>query len=262
MKKLLAATLGVAAMLGAAAMTTTSASAEDLKIRWGTSPGYEPFIYKKPDGSLTGFDYEFGEALCKEMKAECTWVEQAWDGIIPALQANNYDAILGSMSITPKRQEVIDFTIPYQRGVTRFVAKEGATFNDARGEMKGVKIGVQAGTTEHDYLKAYYPDAEIKTYPSQDEVWLDMKAGRVEATVVGFVLAKKVLESDKGAGLAIFGSEHKDEKIFGPGAGIGVRKDDTDLRDKISAAILALRANGEYQKINANYFDIDIYGEE
>ncbi|XYK79039.1 MAG: transporter substrate-binding domain-containing protein [Labrenzia sp.] len=254
-------TLCAIAVLGSVA-APAPAFAESLKIRWGTSPGYEPFIYKKSDGSLTGFDYEIGVALCEELKAECTWVEQAWDGIIPALQAENFDAILSSMSITEKRQAVVDFTDPYYRTATRFVGREGEEFNDARGELKNVKVGVQAGTTQHDYLKKFYPDADIKPYPTQDEVWLDLKAGRVDVTPISFIVADKVLETDKGAGLAYFGGEHTDPEVFGPGAGIAVRKGDDALREKITAAIHAIHKNGTYDKVNSKYFEIDIYPSE
>lgn len=259
MKKLLSIVL---ASVIAAVFTASIVSAQDLVIRWGTSPGYEPFIYKNADGSLTGFDYEIGAALCAEMNAECSWVEQAWDGIIPGLLAENYDAILGSMSITPDRQEVIDFTVKYQQGVERFVAKKDATYEDTPEGLAGVKIGVQLGTTAHDYLKAVFPDADIKTYPSQDEVWLDLAAGRIDASLVGAIPGETFLTSDAGADFAQFGEPHDDPQYFGVGAGIGVRKGEEELRDAISEAILAIRANGEYAKINARYFSVDIYGEE
>lgn len=258
MKTYISAVLGALAMASAITVGASSASAEDLTIRWGTSPGYEPFIFKNADGSLTGFDYDIGAALCEEMNAECTWVEQAWDGIIPALQAGNFDAILASMSVTPKRQEVVDFTRPYYRTFSKFVGQEGADFDDMHGEMKDVKIGVQAGTTQHDYLKKYYPDADIKTYPSADEVWLDLQAGRLDATFISFIVADKVMATDKGAGLAYFGGEHRDPEVFGVGAGIAVQKGNDELRERIDAAIATLHENGTFDEINDKHFEVSI----
>lgn len=260
MKRLMTATLGLGAVLGAALMATSVSAEDQLEIRWGTSPGYKPFIYKTEDGQLTGFDYEIGAALCAELNAECTWVEQAWDGIIPGLQANNYDAILASMSITEERKKVIDFTIPYQAAPTVFIAKDGVELNDAyESGLEGVTIGTQAGTVQHKFLEAKYPNAEIKTYPAQDEVWLDLKSGRIDATFVGAPQAESWLKSDDGAGFGLSGTEHESEEFFGIGAGIGVRQGEEELRDKISEAIRAIEASGEYKKINDRYFETNIY---
>lgn len=262
MKKILAATIGIVAIVCAATAIPTVTVAEELNIRWGTSPGYKPFIYKNEDGTLTGFDYEIGKALCAELNANCTWVEQAWDGIIPGLLAKNYDAILASMSITEERSKVIDFTVKYYHAPNVFITKEGTKLDDTYGKLSGVKVGVQAGTTQHKFLQAKYPKAKIKTYPTQDEVWLDLKAGRIDTTFVTVPQAGSWLKSNNGKGFALSGSTHSDKKYFGVGEGIGVRKGETELRDKISAAIKAIRANGEYAKINARYFNVDIYGAE
>ncbi len=262
MNKLIAGITGVAAILGTSLLMPAAAYAEKLEIRWGASPGYKPFIFKKEDGTLTGFDYEIGAAICAELKAECTWVEQAWDGIIPGLLAKNYDAILSSMTITDERQKVISFTVKYYNAPNVFIAKDGTSLDDAAGKLAGVKIGTQAGTTHQKYLEAKFPEAEIKTYPSQDEVWLDMKSGRIDATLVSAPQAESWLKSDQGQGFALAGGEHGDQAFFGIGEGIGLRKEDDKLREKISEGIKAIRANGEYAKINARYFDIDIYGAE
>jgi len=261
MRKILVSTLTAVSICASALTVTTSAHAEDLTIRWGTSPGYKPFIFKNADGSLTGFDFEIGAALCAEMKAKCTWVEQAWDGIIPGLKAENYDAILASMSVTPDRQKVIDFSRTYQNAPSRFVAKEGADFDDT-GDLAGKVVGVQRGTTHHDLVKAKYPNVEIKPYPSQDEVWLDLTAGRIDGTFTSSLVAAGWLKGDEAKGYGMTGEDYFDAAILGSGAAIAVRKGEDELRDKISAAIDAIRASGEYQKINARYFDFDIFGSE
>lgn len=255
----LAATV-LASTIGTVAPTALAAE-DQLTIRWGTSPGYRPFIYKNADGSLTGFDFEIGAALCAEMNAECSWVEQAWDGIIPGLVANNYDAILASMSVTADRKKVIDFTRTYQNAPSRFVAADGFEF-DAESGLDGVRIGVQRGTTHHDLVKEYFPNADIKPYPTQDEVWLDLTADRLDATFVSSLIAVGWLGGDEAKGFGMVGEDYSDPAILGTGQAIALRKEDAELRDRISAAIDAIRASGEYQKINARYFDFDIFGEE
>lgn len=249
-------------LLGAAliAVSATASSAEELTIRWGTEAGYKPFMYKDPSGNLAGFDYDIGNAICAELEATCTWVEQDWDGIIPGLLAKRYDAILASMSITEERQRVIDFTVPYYQVPNRFVGRADAGLDDGEG-LAGKTVGVLRGTTDSNYLIRKRPDVAMREYPTQEEVWLDLEAGRIDAGFASvIVIDDGFLKSDAGKGFAMFGKDYLDRDIFGEGRGMAVRKEDSALRDKISEAIETLRANGTYAEINAKYFPFDIWG--
>ena len=238
-----------------------AAIAEDLTIRWGTEAGYKPFMYKTSAGELEGFDYDIGNAICAELKATCTWTEQDWDGIIPALQAGKYDAILASMNITEERQRVVSFSERYYRIPNRFVVREDAAF-DETSDLSGVVIGVQRATIQADYLRAKWPNATVREYPTWDEVWLDLSAGRVDTVLANMIVIQDgFLNTDKGAGYAMTETNHTDTEYFGEGTGIAVRKDETELAGKISQAISALRENGTYAEINNKYFPFDVYGE-
>lgn len=94
---------------------TDAAAAETAgkTIRIATEGAYPPFNYTNADGSLAGYDIDVANALCKQMQAKCEIVAQDWDGIIPGLLAQKYDAVIAGMSITPERQEKVDFTEPY-----------------------------------------------------------------------------------------------------------------------------------------------------
>lgn len=241
------------------AVTTTTAFASDMTIRWGTEAGYKPFMFKSEAGDLVGFDYEIGNAICEVLKAECSWTEQAWDGMIPALNAQKYDAILASMSITKERQRAVDFTGKYYHVPYRFVGSTDANLSVE--SLSGKVVGVQIGTTSQVFLERAMKDVEIKTYPTQDEVWLDLAVGRIDAGLGNMIVVEdSFLSTNYGEGFEMFGPEYSDAEYFGLGTGIAVRKSDGELRDAITDAIATLRKNGKYKEINDKYFPFDIYG--
>ena len=245
------------ALLGLGLVSVSSAD----KLRIATEAFYEPFAYKAADGTLVGFDIDITYALCDAMGAECEIIEQDWDGLIPGLLAKKYDAIIASMSITPDRQKVVDFAGPYYKEPTKFFAKKGSGLVDTSEGLKGVKIGILRATTFEKYLQKHFPDAVIKGYPTQDEVYLDLAAGRVDAGMsAGTAAQKGFLDKDAGKDFDFFGCTDWDDAINGTGTGIPVRKEDTELRERFNAALSAIRANGTYKKINDKYFNFDIWG--
>jgi arginine/ornithine transport system substrate-binding protein len=197
------------------------------------------------------------------MKVKCTWVEQEFDGLIPALKVRKIDAILSSMSITEDRKKSVDFTDRYYSTQARLVMKEGTSVSDSLDELKGKKIGVQRGSIHDSFAKKVLEPkgAEIKSYSSQNEIYLDIKAGRLDGTVADATLLQDgFLKTDSGKGYAFVGPAFTDPAYFGDGIGIAVRKGDKANVERINAAITAIRANGEYKKIQDKYFDFDVYG--
>lgn len=250
----------LALALAGAALMSGQAFAETLKI--GTEGAYPPFNFQDSTGKLGGFDVEIGLALCEKMKVECEVVGQDWDGIIPGLIAKKYDMIIASMFITEERKKQVAFSDPYYLAAMTHAAAKGAGITDFTNDgMKGKTIGAQSGTTQADYVAAVYPDADIKLYPTQDEVNLDMANGRLDLQVGDMIpLLDWVTKNDDGkACCELIGKPITDPKFVGEGVGIAVRQDDNDLREKLNAALKAIREDGTYQKINDKYFSIDIY---
>ncbi|WP_413701554.1 transporter substrate-binding domain-containing protein [Psychromonas sp. KJ10-10] len=152
-------------------------------IRIGVEGAYPPFSKTEADGSVTGFDIDIANALCDEMGAKCTLVKQDWDGIIPALMARKFDAIIATMDITEERKKKVAFTDKYQHIPARFVALKGAEFEATNEFMKGKRVGTQRATSMDLYVSDNFPDAQIKRYGTFDEAYLDLKAGRLDYVI-------------------------------------------------------------------------------
>jgi len=229
------------------------------KVRIATEGAYPPFNYVDKDGRVGGFDVDIANALCEEMKVQCTIVAQDWDGIIPGLLAKKYDAIVASMAITEERKKRIDFSDKYYQTVARFVAKKGSGIEIGREGLKGKTIGVQRATIHANYLNDNYKGVvNIKEYDNYENAYIDLAAGRVDAILDDNVALWAFLQKPEGKNFEFVGPPATG-KWFGEGKGIAVRKEDQDLKTMFNKALATIRANGTYKKINEKYFPFDLY---
>lgn len=256
-----------AAMLFAAMLTAATAPAVHAQkwkeIRIGVEGAYPPFSSITESGQLVGFDIDIAWELCKTIGAECALVPQDWDGIIPALLARKYDAIIASMSITEERKKKVAFSNKYYHTPARFVRKKGSGVSISKAGLAGKSVGVQRATTHDNFITGEFGDTvTVKRYGTQDEAYLDLVAGRVDLLIADSVaIDDGFLSTDQGAGFEFVGPSYTDPKYFGEGAGVAIRKRDADLVALFNDAIRTIRANGRYKAINDKYFDFDIYGE-
>jgi len=248
-------------------------------ITIATEGAYAPWNFTGPDGKAAGFEVDLANDLCARMKVKCTIVIQDWDGLIPSLNVGKFDVIMASMFITDKRLEVINFSRPYAIdpstfavGKTSALAKSDVTgkfnLNDeaaAQPEidkmkplMKGVVVGVQAATTNQQFLKKYFDGVvDIREYKTTQEHDLDLAAGRVDAlfaqsTALAATLAKPEYASYTLAGPEFLGG------VFGRGTGAGIRKTDTALLGMFNDAIGAAMADGTIKKLSLKWLKADV----
>ncbi|ASY63247.1 Lysine-arginine-ornithine-binding periplasmic protein precursor [Sinorhizobium sojae CCBAU 05684] len=253
--------LAAAASAAVLVFMAGSAMAEGEKVVIGTEGAYPPFNNLEADGTLTGFDIDIAKALCEEMKVECTFVTQEWDGAIPALIAKKYDAFIASMSITEERKEKVDFTNKYYNTPPALVVPKDSPITEAtEAALDGKTLGAQSSTTHSNYAEAHMKGADLKLYPTAEEYKLDLANGRIDAAIDDVVVISEWLKTDDGACCKLLGTLPVDPVINGEGAGIALRKGDDELREKFNKAIEAIRANGKYQEINEKYFPFDVYG--
>ncbi len=248
----------------ALALSAASLQAKDWKkVRVGVEGAYPPFSYVTPDGELAGFDIDIAKALVAAMDAEIQLVPQDWDGIIPALMARKYDAIIASMSITEERKKKVAFSNKYYNTPAKFVCKKGEITEISPASLKGKNVGVQRATIHDRYLTDNYgKDVDIKRYATQDEAYLDLVAGRVDLLLADSVaISDGFLKKPEGQDYQFIGPDLNDPKWFGEGTGVAIRKEDKDLVEKFNQAIEKIRADGTYKKIQDKYFDFDVYGD-
>jgi lysine/arginine/ornithine transport system substrate-binding protein len=225
-------------------------------IRFGVDATYAPFESKAANGDLVGLDIDLGNEICHRLNTKCVWVESDFDGLIPALNARKFDAVLSSMTITPQRAEQIAFSDTLYNTPTRLVAKRGANLMPTPESLKGKAVGVEQGTIQETYAKQNWAPkgVQVVAYQNQDQAYSDLIAGRLDATLQDEVQADVgFLKTARGAGFQFSGPE-----IPTGDAAIGLRKDDADLKGKIDGAIAAMVKDGTFQKIEKKYLSVDL----
>jgi polar amino acid transport system substrate-binding protein len=237
------------AALAALGVSATVAKA-DLKFGVDASP-YPPFTSQNAAGEWEGWEYDIMQALCAELgETKCSFEPVAWDGIIPALQAKKFDAIMSSMSITDKRKQQIDFSDMYYQSGSVIIGAKNGDMDFTPEHLAGKTIGAEASTTHANYAEKYYASkgATIKTYAGQDEANADLVAGRLDYIEADAVTLMAFLASDDGkACCELKGMVPTDPVILGAGVGLGIRKEDTAFRDKVNAAFKSLSAKGVFE---------------
>lgn len=249
-------------LLALALLASFAAVSQAQDLRVAIDPTYEPFVYKTADGKPVGFNIDFANAVCAEIKRNCVFVEQVWDSMIPGLQSRKYDVIISDMSITEERKRVVDFTDRYYKTPGTIVIKKSQPYT-GNASLKGLTFGVLKGSTHERYANGELTKlgAKIVSYAAQDQVYLDIRAGRLDGTVADKVeVTGGFLSKPEGADYTPVGPDLLDAKYFGEGMGIALRKGQNELKAQLNQAIKTLRANGKYQEISKKYFDFDPYG--
>jgi polar amino acid transport system substrate-binding protein len=238
------------------------AAANPIKVGVAAEP-YPPFTSPDATGHWSGWEIDLMNAICKDQKLDCVITPVAWDGIIPALTAGQIDMIMSSMSITPERQKVIEFSDKYYVTPLGVAVSKDATFSMAPADLAGKLIGVQVSSSNEEYAKKFFGKAStFKEYQTQDDVNLDLAAGRIDADVADVVTLTDFVNSDLGKTCCkLLGALPYDTETLGVGVGAGFRKSDTALRAEFNKGLADVRGSGEYEKISKQYFNFNIYGD-
>ena len=261
------------------AMITISYAGDWSKIKIGTEGAYPPWNGTNAAGELEGAEIDLAADLCARMNAECEFVVQDWDGMIPALEIGKYDAIMAGMSITEERKMKIDFSIGYMTEPASLSALRGSALGTLKAPGKvnldnmdsetkgllatiqsvlaGTTVGVQTSTTHENFLNEYMDGVDIKVYDTQQNMELDLAAGRIDVALSDKASMQAFAETSVGNRVKLIGPDLFGGS-FGGGVGVGIRKSDSDLTSMFNKAISEASADGSIKSISIKWFGKDI----
>jgi polar amino acid transport system substrate-binding protein len=212
---------------------------------------YLPFNYIDPDtGEPAGWDYDVWDEICNLLNCTPNYVEASWEGMIQAVADGQYDAAADGITITPDRQEIVDFSEGYvaieQRLLVRIDEDRIESIQDIV-DNEELRLGTQVGTTNYETATEYLPEDRIQAFELFPFAVQALAAGDVDAVII-----------DETAGLGYQGENADQLKLVGPSYSsdeLGfIYQKGSDLVEPVNMALDELKANGRLQEINTNYF--------
>jgi polar amino acid transport system substrate-binding protein len=227
-------------------------------IRFITETDFPPFNYAGPDGNPQGFNIDLARMICEELKLTCTIQMRRFETLVPALNANQADAAIASITATPEMRAKVDFTDSYYRTPARFVTRRDSPIDDPLPErLEGKKVAVVAGTAHEAYLKALFTEVEVRPYPSADEARLALRRGDVDLLFGDAMsLAFWLNGTDSENCCAFRGGPYIDSRYFGEGIGIAVRRGNDTMRLALNWALFRVWEQGRFTDLWLRYFPI------
>jgi polar amino acid transport system substrate-binding protein len=251
----------------AALLLAAPVQAETLRV--GMECTYAPFNYRTPEGEMAGYDVDVAKGIAERIGVDLNYVCQEWDGMLPSLLANKFDLIVASMSITEERQQKIDFSIPYRVSVGRILGSKSAglkLFDDEGNPIpeafKGLRFGVERASTYAKWIEAKLPGAEVVYYDGNLSMLLDLQSSRLDIAITNPMKAYlDFLSKENGAGFEFVSPPIDEVEYFGPGVGVGLRKGNDALLERINTALADMIKDGSLEKYSLKYFPFSIQPE-
>lgn len=230
-------------MLAAGALALTAGLTQAEPLRMGTEGAYPPYNFVNDKGELDGFEVELGNALCKKIAAECTWVKNDWDSIIPNLVASNYDTIMAGMNITDERKKSIAFSDAYTPPPpSAYLAKT------ADADINGT-VAAQANTIQAGHVAE--TGATLVEFATGEESIAAVRNGEADAVFADKDFLAPFQKDSNGELVWVTG---QDNVSLGEGIGIGMRQSDTELKARFDKAIAEMKADGSLDALIGKWF--------
>lgn len=224
------------------------------EIRFAVAAQFPPFQSRNPQGQLVGLNIELGNALCQQLNSRCTWVDQVLVQDFSALEARQFDAIMG-IAPTSLRRRWVSFTDNLYPFTTRLVARRKSGLVPTARSLKGKRVGVLLGSNREAFARTKWAPKGVivKSFWLNDELVRSLVAGDIDATLQGTVeMRDALLDTEAGQDFDFLGPAVS-AKLLGDGVAIALRNTDTALRNELNRALEQLMQNGEYQRILRPY---------
>ena len=245
----LAAIVALTTLVGCASGSTGSSNASGEKLVVGTNAAFPPFEYVGDDGKPDGFDIALIKAIGEKAGFEVEIQDMEFDSLVSSI-GNKIDVAIAGMTVTEERMKTVDFSDSYYEAVQNVIVPKGSAIASAD-DLKGLKIGVQLGTTG-EFIAEDIEGAEIATYNKAVDAVNDLNNGRVDCVII-----------DKNPS-EVFGAQFSDKVDVLPGSNfdfepenyaIALPKGNTELADKINNALKELKADGTYDSLVKKYIE-------
>jgi polar amino acid transport system substrate-binding protein len=229
-----------------------------MVIRFLTETDYPPFNFAGADGNPTGLNVDLARMICEELRVGCTIQMRRFDTLLPALAENRGDAVIASIAPTSENRQRADFTEPYYSSPARFVARRDSAFTDVLPEqLEGKKVAVVAGTSHEAYLKTFFTEAELKSYPDANAARDALRNQEVDLLFGDGIQLSTWLNGSASAGCCAFrGGAFTETRYFGGGIGIAVRRGNDTLRAALNYALFRLWETGKFNDLWLRYFPV------
>ncbi|MBO5734108.1 MAG: basic amino acid ABC transporter substrate-binding protein [Clostridia bacterium] len=217
-------------------------------IKMGTNAAFPPYEFKEGE-KFVGIDVEIAEAIAAKLGMKLEIVDMEFDSIITSVNQGEVDFGMAGMTVTEERLEEVDFTSSYATGVQVVIVAEGSDITSLD-DLEGKKIGVQLGTTGDIYASDDFGSDNVVQYGKGADAVIALKGGDVDAVIIDNEPAKAFVEEN--GGLKILETEYAIEDYA-----IAIKKGNTELLDKINAALEELTADGTIDAIISEYISAE-----
>lgn len=255
LKKIIAATLALCMLLCFAGCGSSN------KLLVATNAEFEPFESLDEDGNCIGFDIDLMKAIAEKMGCEVKFENMEFDGVVAAVANETCDVSISGLTINAKRSKSVDFSDAYYSGAAQIliVAADdtyytGTTKEELDQQLIGQKIGVCSGFTGQSYAEGDeewgfegIKDAKVNIYDNVSLAIADLKSGTINAIIMDDSVAKEAAQNNSDVAKII------DVALTVEEYGIAVKKGNTELKDKINAALKELNDDGTVDKLLEKY---------
>ncbi|EJL92419.1 periplasmic component of amino acid ABC-type transporter/signal transduction system [Pantoea sp. GM01] len=252
-------------------------------LKFATEAAYPPFNQSTPSGKIVGYEPDMVAEIAKRAGFKYEIVAQKWSGMIPGLVDGKYDAVIDAVTVTPKREEVVDFSRQYTVSISGFVTLKGSAVDTLPGngevvladdeagmtksidalkaKFKGKTIAVQVATIQADFLNKYLADvATIRTYQAGPETFADLLNGRVDAVMASRTnlnaYVKKHADTVNSTGYGFSGG------VLGQGSAIAIQKNNPELKAALDSALNSMIKDGTLKQLSEKWFGENVAPKE